>query len=160
MLNSSPAHKKFVDLRDRTNTSSKKFNVYDFTSIVGIECALWPNLYPTLEFCEAMHSDKDNCASTKVAFMHKVFPKVSDNERNLESLQFHYDLWLFKTVLGAITTARKSHCSSARSLEAKTFSPDFWKWQHYCLIDSVRQFGFATLFITISPFEWSFPLPP
>jgi hypothetical protein len=75
-------------------------------------------------------------------FRHTVFSQISDYGTNFELLQFHYDLWLFKTVSGAITTA------------------EFWKWQHHYLIDAVRQFSFPTLFITISPSEWSFPLPP
>ena len=68
--------------------------------------------------------------------------------------------YLIKTASGAITTARKKYCSPARSLEAKVFSSGFWKWQHHCLVDTVRQFGFPSVFITISPSEWSFPLPP
>lgn len=36
MGNSSSAYKKFVDLRDRTNNSSKRFNVYDFTSMLAL----------------------------------------------------------------------------------------------------------------------------
>ena len=80
-------------------------------------------------------------------------------QTNFELLQFHHEIWLFKTVSGAITTARKRYCSPATSLESKIFSSEYWKWQHQCLIDSVRQFGFPTLFITISPSEWSFPIP-
>lgn len=36
----------------------------------------------------------------------------------------------------------------------------FWRWQHRLLIDAVRQFGYPSIFVTISPFEWSFPWPP
>ena len=91
--------------------------------------------------------------------MTKVFSEIADYGTSFELLQFHYDIWLFKTVSGAITTAWKRSCSPATSLEAKTFSCEFWKWQLRCLIDSVKQFGFPDLFITISPSEWSFPLP-
>ena len=45
----------------------------------------------------------------------------------------------FKTISCAITTARKKYCSPARALDAKTFSPEYWKWHISC--------------------EWSFPLP-
>ena len=92
--------------------------------------------------------------------MTKVFSEIADYGTSFELLQFHYDIWLFKTVSGAITTARQRSCSPATSLQAKTFSSEFWKWQLRCLIDSVKQFGFPSLFIVISPSEWSFPLPP
>lgn len=159
MANNDSAYKHFVELRETAVCEQKKFNVYDFTKNVGIECALWPNLYPSLEFCKSLLNGKDNRASTKVAFMTKVFSQVCDYATNYELLQFHYDLWLFKTVSGAITTARKTHCSPARSLEGKPFSSEFWKWQHRYLCDAVKQFGFPHLFITISPSEWSFPVP-
>lgn len=160
MKNELSSYKSFVELRERTINNSKRFNVYDFSKNVGIECALWPNLYPTLHFCKTALSGGDNRATTKVAFMIKTFSQVSDYGTNYELLQFHYDLWLFKTISGAITTARKKYCSTARALDAKTFSSEYWKWHNYCLIDAVRQFGPPTLFITISPSEWSFPLPP
>jgi hypothetical protein len=160
MENELSSYKTFVELRQTAMTDSKRFNVYDFSQNVGIECALWPNLYPTLDFCETSLSGANNRASTKIAFMTKVFSQISDYGTNFELLQFHYDLWIFKTISGAITTARKKYCSPARALDAKTFSADYWKWHNYCLIDAVRQFGPPTLFLTISPSEWSFPLPP
>ena len=48
----------------------------------------------------------------------------------------------------------------SRALHAKTFSTRYWKRHSYCLIGAVRQFGPPTLFLTISPSEWSFCLPP
>ena len=160
MTHQQSTYAKFVNLREEAMIESKRFNVYDFSKNVGIECALWPNLYPNILHCETSLSGQDNRASSKIAFMTKVFSQISDYGTNFELLQFHYDLWLFKTVSGAITTARKKLCSAATSLQNKTFSSEFWKWQHRSLVDSVRQFGFPTLFITISPSEWSFPLPP
>ena len=50
-------------------------------------------------------------------------------------------------------------CSPNRALEAKSFSSEFWRWQHRYLLDAVAQFGPPSLFITISPYEWSFPFP-
>ena len=75
-------------------------------------------------------------------------------------LHFHYDLWLWQTVSGAIACARKLKCSPNRALEAKTFSSEYWKWQHRYLMDAVEQFGPPSLFVTILPFEWTFPCPP
>lgn len=54
----------------------------------------------------------------------------------------------------------RPHGSPASSLEGKTFMQQYWLNQHWYLVDTVCQFGFPTLFVTISPFEWSFPFPP
>ena len=49
--------------------------------------------------------------------------------------------------------------SPVTALEAKTFSHQYWTNQHRYLIDAVQQFGFPSMFMTISPFEWTFPFP-
>ena len=40
-----------------------------------------------------------------------------------------------------------------------TFSIEYWRWHHRFLQDAVQQYGYPTLFITLSPFEWTFPFP-
>lgn len=60
----------------------------------------------------------------------------------------------------SINSAKKAQCSLTTSLEATTFSHQYWANQHHYLINAVRQFGFPSVFITISPFEWTFPFPP
>ena len=50
-------------------------------------------------------------------------------------------------------------CSPARALNAKTFSAGYWKTQHRLLVDAVRQFGYPSVFVTINPYEWTFPFP-
>ena len=91
--------------------------------------------------------------------MKKLTSEIVDYGISFELLQFHYDCWLFSTVTGAINSGRFLHCSPARSLDAKMFSFGFWKWQHRFLLDTLRQFGFPSVFITLSPYEWSFPFP-
>ena len=115
MAHEQSAYAKFVNLRQTSIADSKKFNVYDFTQNVGVECALWPNLYPDLSFCETFLNGQQNRTSTKIAFMTKVFSEIADYGTSFELLQFPYDIWLFKTVSGAITTARKRSCSPATS---------------------------------------------
>ena len=51
-------------------------------------------------------------------------------------------------------------CTPNKALETKTFSSEYWRWQHRYLMYAVKQFGHPDLFITISPFEWTFPQPP
>ena len=80
-------------------------------------------------------------------------------------MQLVFDRWLYKTITGAINSTRILSPNSGRppppfyALQDKPFSIGYWDWQHRNLIDIVRQFGFPSLFITISPSEWSFPLP-
>ena len=54
---------------------------------------------------------------------------------------------------------RRLQCSPVRALNAKTFSAGYWKKQHRLLLDAVAQFGYPTALVTISPYEWSFPMP-
>ena len=91
--------------------------------------------------------------------MHKVQSIIADYGTRYDLLHFHYDIWLFKTVSGALTSGRFRMCSPASSLEAKPFSIEYWKWQHRFLLDAVNQFGAPFIFLTISPYEWSFPVP-
>ena len=66
---------------------------------------------------------------------------------------------LQKTVNGALTSGCFRTCSPAGSLEAKPFSVEYWKWQHRYLLDAVNQFGVPNIFLTISLYELSFPVP-
>ena len=94
-----------------------------------------------------------------MSFNAKLLSEVVDYALHFELLQFQYDWWLYTTVSGAINTACYLKCSPARSLDSKTFSPTYWDLQHRYVLDAVDQFGLPDVFITISPFEWSFPFP-
>ena len=133
-----------------------------FTSPVyrGIECALWPALYYKTAMCESVLEGQSNRASSKLSFLHKVLSPVVDYSFNYDILQYQFDRWLFKTITGAVNSSKAAGCSPNRSLENKSFSRTFWQHQHLYLIDAVRQFGFPSFFITISPYEWTFPFPP
>ena len=71
-------------------------------------------------------------------------------------LQYQFDRWLFKTITGAVNSSKVAGCSPNRSLENKPF----WQHQHLYLLDAVRQYGFPSFFVTVSPFLWTFPFPP
>ena len=79
---------------------------------------------------------------------------------NFDILLYQYDRWLFKNITGAVNASKASGCSPNRSLETKSFSKTFWQHQNLYLIDAVRQYGYLSFFITISPYEWTFPFPP
>ena len=91
--------------------------------------------------------------------MHKVMSEIADYSLDYDLLQFRYYLWLWQTVTGAIAAGRKMKCSPNPALETKAFSSEFWCWQHRYLLDAVTQFGAPSLFVTILPYEWSFPFP-
>ena len=56
-------------------------------------------------------------------------------------------------------SSKASGCSPNRSLGNKSFSHTYWQHQNLYLIDAVRQFGYPSFFITISPYEWTLPFP-
>ena len=92
--------------------------------------------------------------------MHKLLSPVHDLSINFEILQYQYDRWLFKTITGAVNASKAFGCSPNRSLENKSFSKTFWQHQNLYLIDAVRLYDYPSFFITISPYEWTFPFPP
>jgi len=156
---SDSSYSKFVALRNRLCHTDRRFNIYDHRQNEGIECALWPCLYPYTSWCESILSGDGTHSSTTRAFLFKVKSEVLDYSTTYDLLQFMYDTWLFLTVSGAITVGIKQKCCPSRSLENKVFSGQYWKWHHLSLVDAVRQFGYPTLFLTLSPYEWTFPFP-
>ena len=110
--------------------------------------------------CESVLEGQTNRASGKISYMHKVFSPVIDYSFNYEMLQYQYDRWLFKTITGAINSSKASGCTPNRSLENKSFSRTFWQHQYLYLIGAVKQYCYPSFFLTISPYEWTFPFPP
>lgn len=153
--NSHYAH--FVNLRNKLFEDGTNINTFDFSLTSGIECALWPNLYPFSSWCESCLSGQQSRLSMKIAFCTKLFSEILDFGLSFELLQWQYDRAMYKVVSGVINAARFLNCSPARALDAKPFSPTYWQWQHRFLLDAVEQFGLPDIFITISPYEWSFP---
>ena len=149
----------FVNLRETQMTDGARINIYDFHENDGVECALWPHLYPLHTWCETSLSGNTSRLSGKVSFVTKLLSEILDYSLDYELLQFVYDRWLFTTVSGAISACSLTRRSPATSLDSKTFSPEYWKWQHRFLLDALRQYGYPSLFITLSPFEWTFPTP-
>ena len=126
--------------------------VYKMT---GIECALWPVLYPYLSWCESFLSgDKE---SILISFRIKLLSNITSYNNNFELLQYHYDRWIFKIVTGAVSSGKYRHCSPLKALENKHFTPGYWRWQSRYLADACVQYGPPKLFVTISPYEWDFP---
>ena len=62
-------------------------------------------------------------------------------------------------ITGTVHSSKASGCSPNRSLGNKSFSCTHWQHQNLFLIDAVRQSGYTSFFITISPYEWTLPFP-
>ncbi|KAL9976527.1 hypothetical protein ACROYT_G013841 [Oculina patagonica] len=85
--------------------------------------------------CESVLRGQENRASCKISYTNKLFSPVVDYCLDFELLQFQYDRWLFKTI--TINSAKASRCSPNTSLQDKSFSATYWRWQHMYLIDAV-----------------------
>ena len=180
----------------------------------GLECAVWPHLYPRTAMCETyirkadsrrrerqgrraaqpaagvssvsedeqvMDTDDDpegaagaeaapsedeaeaaapldfarpGRNSAKAAYLAKVLGPVLGYGADYELFQFVYDLWLWSAL-----DAKKNTVDAPLRLAMAgySFSPEYWQTRHAALIDVVKQLGLPSLFITIAPYEWSFP---
>ena len=162
LSNPDSSYKKYYDMRvDLLNVKAEP-TIFDVYKWDAIECALWPNLYPYTSWCETIHDGSSDRKSSKISFLFKCLSSIIDYTLHFELLQFQFDRWLYKTITGAIHSSRNTANNSITAFQAlqdKPFSKGYWDWQHRFLIDAVRQFGLPSLFITISPSEWSFPVP-
>ena len=158
-----------------------------FIETIGIECALWPHLYWCVDMTETYvrsqdarrlqrrrrekedNSEEDLNAddpqpqtasrqSAKASFLAKVHSAVIGYNSDPLLLHFVYDLWLFTTIGGAKNSAGTGNVREA--LATKPYSPELWRTYHTALVDLQRQIGWPSLFITIAPYEWSFPYHP
>jgi len=94
--------------------------------------------------------------SAKASYLAKVLGPVAEYGANYDLFQFVYDLWLWSAV-----GAKKNkgiRCPLHLAMSQYSFSPEYWQIKHAGLMDMVRQLGVPTLFITIAPYEWSFPM--
>ena len=92
--------------------------------------------------------------SAKASFLAKVHSCVAGYSSDPDLLHFIWDLWLWSAVGGA-KNASGVHIREA--LAGKPFSPELWRTYHMALVDLQKQVGWPSLFITIAPYEWSFP---
>jgi len=154
MSKADSSYRKFVTMQSRGVRTPFLYAIFSSPDYHGIECCLWPTLYHKTSTCDSLIQRQSNRASK----VHKVCLPVSDFSLNFELLQYQYDRWLFKTITGAINSSRASGCSPNAALQQKSFSATYWQWQHLHLIDAVRQYGYPSFFLTISPYEWSISL--
>lgn len=172
------AHDRFLQEQSRlgsnvdNDASGKKFQL-SFAALLQpfVETALWPHLYPSKEFCEsAMYASEDwrpfatggACAnasheSAKAQFTAKLTSGVADYAASYELLQFQFDRYVLRTIVGSQKTSTKAQADQAN--EHRHWCPNYWKRQHRHLLDLVRQLGLPNVFLTIAPWEFDFPWP-
>ena len=66
---------------------------------IGIECALWPNLYPYTTLCKSVLSGKESRLSGKILFHTKLFSEIIDYALHFDLLQFQYDRAMYKSLV-------------------------------------------------------------
>ena len=160
LMKEDSSYSRFILMHFRDERPPFLYEIFFSPLYRGVECALWPALYHTTSLYESILEGQDNRATGKIAFMRTLLSPVHEFSINFEIWQYQYDRWLFKTITGAVNASKASGCSPNHSLENKSFSKTFWQLQNLYLIDAVRQYSYPSFFITISPYEWTFPFPP
>ena len=153
------SYAKFILMQFRGVAELYAYQIFTTPEFHGVECALWPMLYHSTALCKSLVSEQSNRQNRKASFLHKVLSPVLDYSLDYEMLQYQYERWLFKTITGAINSSRALGCSPNAALQQKSFSATYWQWQHLYLLDAVCQYGFPSFFLTISPYEETFPWP-
>jgi len=72
MSNNNSTYRTYVIDRERAILRNEKFNFYDYNQRKGIECALWPSLYPYSDWCDSTLDGRETRLSSKVSYMIKV----------------------------------------------------------------------------------------
>lgn len=134
----------------------------------GVEVAARPVLYARSSMgdtdlrCRLRslgHMDDHQLASIKASFMRKYLCRCYDYSKDFLLLCLIYDIALARNLMQLVSIA-----------ESKDLSPDgmanhlhnfdsYWRHQQAILEDKCRQLDrLPTLFITVAPAEWTFPL--
>ena len=71
-------YKAFINKHNEALETNEKINLYDYSAIEGIECCLWPHLYPYTDLCETTLKGNESRLSGKIAFLNKVFSNILD----------------------------------------------------------------------------------
>ena len=70
MSNATSSYQKFVVMQSWGVAGPMLFEIFSAPQFHGIECALWPTLYPTTTMCKSVIQDQSNRTSGKDSFMH------------------------------------------------------------------------------------------
>lgn len=149
-------YKKFVIMQSRGVRMFFLYEIFFLLQYYGIECVLWFSFYYSIFMCKSLIQDRSNRVSGKISFIYKVLLLVCDYSFNFEFLQYQYNRWFFKTIIGVINFFRFSGCSLNVVFQQKFFFVIYWQWQYFYFVDVVRQYSNLFFFLTVSFYEWSF----
>ena len=94
--NARSSYRKLMVMQTRGVAGPVLFQIFSTPQFHGIECFLWPTLYPTTAMCESVIQGQSNRASGKDSFIHKALSPAVDYSLNFELLQYQYDRWLLR----------------------------------------------------------------
>ena len=97
------SYSHFVHLREELLQNQHTFNCFDFEITAGIECALWPNLYPFTSWCESTICGKDSRQSSKIAFCTKLFSEIVDYGLHFDLLQWQVIVVFIRLLVEPLT---------------------------------------------------------
>ena len=115
MSSLSSSYLKYHAMRAEIIYKHKEPSVFAMYTWEGIECALWPQLYPFTTWCESIHDGCTSRKSSKVSFITKCLCAIVDYCLDFDLLQCIFDRWLYKTITGAINTYRSISQSQSQS---------------------------------------------
>ena len=127
-----------------------------------LECALWPNLYPTTAFCDGWSPEDEEpedglsdepWSLRKASFTRKLRSGILDYHFWTDLHVFQFDRWLFGRITGA---GRSADCPVYQAIHNMTFASAHRRLK-YVLCDLHQQLGPACLFLTLAPYELSLP---
>ena len=128
-----------------------------------LECALWPNLYPTTAFCDGWSPEDEEpedglsdepWSLRKASFTRKLRSGILDYQFWTDLHVFQFDRWLFGRITGA---GRSADCPVYQAIHNMTFASAHRRRLKYVLCDLHQQLGPASLFLTLAPYELSLP---
>ena len=74
--NSDSSYKHFIDLREELESQGKQLHMSKMFQLRGIECALWPPLYPLTSWCESSLTGHQSRQAAKSFFSAKFLVTV------------------------------------------------------------------------------------
>ena len=153
-----------------------------FIETLGVECALWSDLYPLGDMCEThvhltdtrglqrqrkighefepeaddeVGEGDEQRHSLRRSFLAKVQSPIMEYSGDFELMQFMHDLSIWSDLGGKVNKLRNYPLRLA--LRGAPCSPEYWKVPHTALLDMQEQCGWPVMFKMWSPYEWSAP---
>ena len=94
------AYREYVLIANELRSSNSNPSVFQIFQWVGIECALWPTLYPYTSLCESAVGSTGPKDSSKASFLVKCLSPVIDYSLHFDIVQFLLDRCMYKTSTG------------------------------------------------------------